>query len=129
MTKPILALIGATLLVACVETVPVQTAPTTMTDTLRQEARAVLTYDFFDAQSARFRNETSYRLANGDYVMCGQVNGKNRLGGYIGFTDFYVRFSRTPSGPEKRVIQTEYLATSGCAEAAKGSLPIPADQA
>lgn len=37
-----------------------------------------------DPESARFRNIS----IKGDYA-CGEVNGRNRLGGYVGYKQFY----------------------------------------
>lgn len=38
----------------------------------------------FDPDSAQFRN---VRIVDG--TVCGEVNGKNRYGAYVGFTPFY----------------------------------------
>jgi hypothetical protein len=32
------------------------------------------------------------------WFMCGEVNGKNRMGGYVGFRPFFVYFS--PTAPD-----------------------------
>jgi len=41
---------------------------------------------FFDHKSVEFKNVSF----EDDVVMCGDVNGKNRLGAYVGFSRFYV---------------------------------------
>jgi hypothetical protein len=41
--------------------------------------------ELFDAQSARWKFE-NYR---GDYLVCGHVNAKNRIGAYVGYQPFY----------------------------------------
>lgn len=40
-----------------------------------------------DAESARFRNVELVKTVFGT-VICGEVNAKNGMGGYIGFTEF-----------------------------------------
>jgi hypothetical protein len=52
------------------------------------KARDAVARELVDPSSAQFRN-TEVR---GDMV-CGEVNGKNRMGAYVGFQRFYVRTS------------------------------------
>lgn len=51
------------------------------------EAQTKLTSELIDPSSARFAN---LRIANveGRDILCGDVNGRNRFGGYVGFTAF-----------------------------------------
>lgn len=42
-----------------------------------------------DPQAAQFRNVRAIRDQDGDEALCGEVNGKNAYGGYIGFQPFY----------------------------------------
>lgn len=42
-----------------------------------------------DPESARFK-DLSFNEYHGDWQMCGQVNARNRMGGLVGFTRFYV---------------------------------------
>lgn len=51
---------------------------------VRDEAREMLKADLVDPGSAQFRN-VEVRLA----VVCGEMNAKNRMGGYVGFGKFY----------------------------------------
>ncbi|WP_368655386.1 hypothetical protein ABRY94_11690 [Castellaniella ginsengisoli] len=60
-------------------------------DHLAQEYRASVLAKLADPGSAQFRNETfisPWGLANG--TLCGEVNAKNELGGYVGYKPFYV---------------------------------------
>lgn len=50
---------------------------------LEAQARKVVAPLLFDASSAQFRN----LRAKGDFL-CGEVNGKNRFGAYVGFRPF-----------------------------------------
>jgi hypothetical protein len=52
------------------------------------KARDAVTRNLVDPSSAQFRNVG----VHGDLV-CGEVNGKNRMGAYVGFQRFYVRTS------------------------------------
>lgn len=53
------------------------------------QARAAVKSNLNDADSAKFRNERVYRV-NGGTTVCGEVNAKNRMGGYAGFQQFSV---------------------------------------
>ncbi|MCA1337367.1 hypothetical protein [Pseudooceanicola marinus] len=51
-----------------------------------------VTRDFFDPATAQFRDlrAVTVHLADGttETRVCGEVNGKNRMGGYVGFQGF-----------------------------------------
>lgn len=50
--------------------------------------QAAVSKSFFDPEAAQFRDVVQHP----DGVVCGTVNGKNRMGGYVGF----VRFALVP---------------------------------
>jgi hypothetical protein len=50
----------------------------------RAKARDVVKGQLFDPQSAEFRNERTTDMGN----VCGEVNAKNRMGGYVGFSRY-----------------------------------------
>lgn len=50
-------------------------------------AQELLRSTLLDPDSAQFREATFNPATK---TVCGQVNSKNRLGGYVGFTPFYV---------------------------------------
>lgn len=52
----------------------------------REKLEAVL----IDAESARFRDLRRKKLKDGTHFICGRVNAKNRMGGYIGYRRFLV---------------------------------------
>ncbi|WP_155952149.1 hypothetical protein [Pseudomonas sp. CHM02] len=54
-----------------------------------QQAREEVKRNLFDAGSAQFRNEQVYRVGN-EAVVCGEVNAKNRAGGYGGYAMYVV---------------------------------------
>lgn len=48
-----------------------------------EAAKQTVARDLFDPSAVQFRNVVVYPSA-----ICGQFNGKNRLGAYVGFKDF-----------------------------------------
>ena len=57
-----------------------------------------------DPASATFRNVRLIKHSEGA-VICGEINGKNSYGGYVGFSDFV---GGTNSGTMRRVDQAKY---------------------
>lgn len=55
---------------------------------LLPELRAHVADQFSDPESVQFRNERYFGdwTASGDY--CGEANGRNRMGGYVGYKHF-----------------------------------------
>jgi hypothetical protein len=53
----------------------------------RREAIEVVRADLFDPESARFTDVAAHTI-DGVVHVCGTVNGKNRLGAYVGRTRF-----------------------------------------
>lgn len=52
-----------------------------------------------DPESARFRNETQNEALN---IYCGEVNSKNRMGGYVGWKR-YIAYGPRSNSPAWRV--------------------------
>lgn len=48
-------------------------------------AREAVAEQLKDPTSAQFRNE---RVVGSDKTVCGEVNGKNSVGGYVGFVSY-----------------------------------------
>ena len=45
-----------------------------------------------DPEATRFKPEYKmYETSSGDIVLCGSLNGKNAMGGYVGYKPFYMR--------------------------------------
>lgn len=60
---------------------------------LERRSRAILTDALFDADSAKFQKMKTVSLKDKDRtsnLICGEVNAKNKLGAYAGFTRFIV---------------------------------------
>lgn len=80
-----------------------------------------------DPEAARVRNLTTYRLNNGDRVICGEFNGKNAYGGYVGYSAFYVRLRDQVVRASQWGEYESVAAGQICAEAASGNLMIQPD--
>jgi hypothetical protein len=119
-----ISVVSALLLAACVPTTPMAVKPVSPNSTIVAQAKSLVTYDLIDPTSPLFRNIRTYQIANGDYAVCGEVNGKNRFGGYVGFTPFYVRFTKGPNGPEEKVKYVDGVADAGCRQAASGTINV-----
>jgi len=66
--------------------------PVALSTAQKRSIETTVTRDFFDPTSAQFRNvrASDVVLADGqrETRVCGEVNGKNRMGGYVGFQYF-----------------------------------------
>jgi hypothetical protein len=51
-----------------------------------EEVKTAVAYNFIDPSSATFRN---LRTINNGEEVCGEVNAKNRMGGYVGYRRFH----------------------------------------
>ncbi len=114
-------------LAGCAETVPVTSAPMQVNAAAISQAHAIAAYDLFDPSSAQFRGDRMYKLSSGDYVVCGEMNGKNQLGGYVGFTPYYVRMAYARGQATKKVMQIDFMASDGCRQAASGTVDVLAE--
>lgn len=85
-----LALAAVLTVAACVE--PVTLTPVMLSAKDETMIKDVMAYNLFDPSSAQFRNirAADVVLTNGRTVrrVCGEINGKNQFGGYVGFTPF-----------------------------------------
>jgi len=57
---------------------------------LISDAHKLLLSDLADPDAALFRNVSYVGEWNGRGVVCGEVNTKNRLGGYVGYRRYFV---------------------------------------
>lgn len=80
-------------LTACVAMTPiVESKPVPLSQRQTQQIKSTVTHDFFDPSSAQFRNiravDVTLQDGQRERRVCGEVNGKNRMGGYVGFSMF-----------------------------------------
>lgn len=109
---------------ACASTTQVSATRVALTPDLDRQARSAASYDLVDPGSAQFRGLRAYQLSNGDVAVCGEQNGRNRFGGYVGFQPLYVRF--TPGAtPVRKSLHREFLAQTACSGLDSGrGLPV-----
>ena len=115
------------LLAGCVATTAIGVSPVRPNPNLVATSKSTVADAMRDPESARFRNIVSYKVANGDVIICGEVNARNGFGGYAGYSTFYLRFREK----ELRRIQIDsstdqyvFWAASACAEAASGTISL-----
>lgn len=76
----------------------------------KQKLRAVIERSLIDPSSARFRND---RITSAG-ALCGEVNGKNDVGQYVGFTKFVINpmgksyMAGDPASSESRVFEIDW---------------------
>jgi hypothetical protein len=89
----ILTATSVLLLTACVSpnTLAVTAQQKAATQRQEQQVTTFLAEQTRDPEAARVRSLVGYTLSNGDRVICGEFNGKNAYGGYVGYDAFYVR--------------------------------------
>ncbi len=122
LTLPLLALAG---LAACAPGIDTAAVPATLGPQDMAFVEAAVTDTMRDPASAQFRRWAGYALANGDSVACGEVNGRNGFGGYVGFAPFYVRYAGTTLKRMHVDDGTGYgPAGIGCGEAARGVVQV-----
>lgn len=95
--------------------------PGPVTDAQVRSARSAFDEQLLDFPSARFKDVTG----NG-YVLCGQVNAKNRVGAYIGWTPFAAvwREGRTSIYIQEADAEPPLVLQTFCAE---GRAPVSRD--
>lgn len=74
-----------------------------------QRARRVIEPTLLDPASAQFRGVNLY---DGRFL-CGEVNAKNRVGGYVGFRKFLVTFDPDQVEMEEEVSEIPALSVQG----------------
>ncbi len=117
-------------LAACVNNIEVQTTPVKGSAVFEQ-AKALVAEEMRDPESTRFKPEyTAYKTNAGDTIVCGTVNAKNAMGGYVGYKPFYVRIRngavaalQVPSETDTYGITLSAI-RKNCADAATGTVMV-----
>ena len=111
-------------------TVEGTTTPIVSTSVVK-EAQRLVSDRMRDPEATRFKPEyQAYKTNVGDTIVCGTVNGKNAMGGYVGYKPFYVRirngsiqaFLSIPENDEYNFHQKDVL--NACSEAASGKILV-----
>ncbi|MGV8987788.1 MAG: hypothetical protein ACOH2H_16060 [Cypionkella sp.] len=127
-TSAAMALLATATLSACGPSIDVTAAPVHLNASTINAAHTAAAHDLFDPSSAQFREDSTFRLSNAEVVVCGQMNAKNRLGGYIGFSPYYVRMTVPPGGTSvAKHVEVSSVANIGCQQAKNGQIKIQAD--
>lgn len=112
-TTIVLPIAFATLITACAPAQQLSANRIPLSPDLERQARAIASSDLVDPGSAQYRGLRAFQLSNGDIAVCGEQNGRNRFGGFVGFKPLYVRFTPGAS-PTPRSIKREFLAQTAC---------------
>ena len=94
-----------------------------------EQAKSLVAERMRDPEATRFKSDyTSFQTNTGDYIVCGTVNAKYAMGGYVGYKSFYIRFSgdnikgiNVPSEGEYAAAEATQVAQD-CANAAIGKI-------
>lgn len=86
----------AAMLAGCVASQIIEAKPIKLTGSQLSAIQAKAAYDLIDPNSAMFRNIRAKEIKREDGTQavefCGEVNAKNRMGGYVGFSAFKGKF-------------------------------------
>lgn len=130
--RTLIALAAVTIASACVsgQAVEVATRPAPTTSADRSLSQSAIAQDLKDPSSAQFRGLRTFALGNGERITCGEVNGKNSFGAYVGFQPFYVRsykgtvLSKEAGSPAYGFVSQNIV--ESCAKAAAGKVTVRA---
>jgi hypothetical protein len=108
----------------CVETRPVSVAPAQASDAALSVAKAYMADRLKDPESMKIRRVAHFRTAEGDRIVCGEMDARNSFGGYNGYSTFYVRLEgnavkRAHFGEDAR-----WAAQAGCDQARTGVVQV-----
>lgn len=122
--------VAALLLAGCVENIEAETKPINDSRVIALAKRLVADR-MRDPEATRFKNEfSSFQTKQGDYIVCGTVNGKNAMGGYVGYKQFYARIRNNslegfilPDGNDGYGVTARRVADA-CRDAASGKIMV-----
>lgn len=106
------------------------TTPTTSASVINR-AQELVSDQMRDPEATRFKSEyTAFTTSFGDTIVCGTLNGKNAMGGYVGYKPYYVRirngviqaFHIVPENDEYKVTLNDIVQV--CSEAANGKVMV-----
>ncbi len=126
------AIAGCLALAACVNAndTPVATRPVPVTAQDRGVIQSAIIDGMKDPGAAQLRNVVAYDLSDGQgRAICGELNGKNSFGAYVGFQPFFLRVkdgklvsNYTGTGDPNDL--DNFMAEKGCREAATGQMKV-----
>ncbi|AXC50063.1 hypothetical protein DRW48_10495 [Paracoccus suum] len=119
---------------ACVDVndTEVNARPAAVTSKDRGYIQSAIVDSLKDPGSAQLRNVAAFDLSNGQgRAICGEINGKNSFGAYIGYKPFYLRIrdgalaSRFVGSGAKYDLDGQ-MAIEACSLAATGRMKVKA---
>jgi hypothetical protein len=126
-----LAIITASLM-GCIDpnTIEASTTPINSASEVNR-AQQLVSERMRDPEATRFKPEyQAYRTSVGDIIVCGTLNGKNAMGGYVGYKPYYVRIRNgsiqafsTVSENDEYSFELNEIQTA-CADAAAGTIMV-----
>ena len=125
-----LGTVAAMLLAGCVNNIEAETKPINDGRVIAL-AKTLIADRMRDPEATRFKNEfSSFQTKQGDYIVCGSLNAKNAMGGYVGYRQFYARIRNNsleafniPGDDDEYGIVTNAVAKS-CRDAAAGKVTV-----
>lgn len=120
------------LLAGCmnVNDTPVNARPAPVTAADRGIIQSAIIDDMKDPAAAQTRNLVAYDLSGGQgRAICGELNGKNAFGAYVGFQPFFLRVKDGKlvteyAGSGDPDDLDRFMAEKGCREAATGQMMV-----
>jgi len=117
-------------LAGCINNVPITTKPI-VSDAVFSEAKRLAADRMRDPEATRFKPEyKAFETNKGDTIVCGTLNGKNAMGGYVGYKQFYMRIRNGEiavfnlPGEDDEYGNVLKAVNQGCNEASSGSMKV-----
>ena len=128
--KLVLPALTSLALLGCVNNVPVTTTYVSDSNIISM-AKSLVADQLRDPEATKFKEDVSvYLTSAGDYIACGTLNGKNAMGGYVGYKPFYARIRNgrverllLPSPDDKYGFEQKQI-VEVCNKAATGSVNV-----
>ena len=118
------------ILTGCYNNVPITTKPI-KSDAVFSEAKRLAADRMRDPEATRFKPEyKAFETNKGDTIVCGTLNGKNAMGGYVGYKPFYIRIRNGVAqafnlpGEDDEYGNVLKAVNQGCNEASSGSMKV-----
>ena len=117
-------------LAGCLNTIETTTTPI-RSNAVFAEAKRLAADKMRDPEATRFKPEyTAYRSSAGDTMVCGTMNGKNAMGGYVGYKPFWIRIRNgnvmafTIPGEDEDATYVLQDVIKACANASAGTVMV-----
>ncbi|TMV02576.1 hypothetical protein FGK63_20325 [Ruegeria sediminis] len=116
----------AAFVTACVPTRDVSVSPVQASSRNLATAKAHMAAALKDPESMKIRNVSHYKTAEGDWIVCGEMDAKNSFGGYNGYSPFYFRLQGNTVKKAHFGDDSDWLATTACTQSASGTIKVAA---